>query len=229
MAVGSGSARTATLYAAVGDNANRTNAQTASNLFGKIVRIDVHGDAFPADPTRNYAIPPTTCSSASMGAAPEIFALGLRNPFRDSLIAAPASSSHRRCRRAAGRRSISGAAAPITGGRGGGRAPATAARLGPERRRRRLLFPTAIRPASAAGDRRLRLSWTSAALQGQYFFADLGSGHGSYAAQHRRRLGKDRLTAQIHTNIGTIVTPTSFGEDARGNLYIVTQGGDVSG
>ncbi|WP_225712594.1 PQQ-dependent sugar dehydrogenase [Bradyrhizobium semiaridum] len=72
------------LYAAVGDNANGNNAQTAANLFGKIVRIDVHADAFPADPNKNYAIPSDNMFVGTVGAAAEIFALGLRNPFRDS-------------------------------------------------------------------------------------------------------------------------------------------------
>ena len=34
-----------------------TSAQDINSLLGKILRIDVHGDDFPADPTRNYAVP----------------------------------------------------------------------------------------------------------------------------------------------------------------------------
>ena len=35
----------------------RDNAQNANSLLGKMLRLDVNGDDFPADPTRNYAIP----------------------------------------------------------------------------------------------------------------------------------------------------------------------------
>src|SRR4051812_28418132 len=42
------------LYIATGENANAPNSQTLSNLLGKILRIDVHSDAFQADPAANY-------------------------------------------------------------------------------------------------------------------------------------------------------------------------------
>ena len=48
------------------------------------MRIDVHGDDFPNDPTRNYAIPADNPFVNTPGVLPEIFALGLRNPYRDS-------------------------------------------------------------------------------------------------------------------------------------------------
>lgn len=60
------------------------NAQDlTSNWLGKILRIDVSGDDFPADATRNYAIPP---GNPFVGTAndDEIWAYGLRNPFRAS-------------------------------------------------------------------------------------------------------------------------------------------------
>ena len=67
------------------------NAQdTTNNLLGKILRIDVNGDEFPADANRNYAIPPDNPFKAGVGIPAddvgddEIWAIGLRNPFRDS-------------------------------------------------------------------------------------------------------------------------------------------------
>src|SRR5262249_8077774 len=60
------------------------------NLLGKILRIDVNGDDFPADVNRNYAIPPTNPFKAGVGnptddvGDDEIWAIGMRNPFRDS-------------------------------------------------------------------------------------------------------------------------------------------------
>ena len=49
--------------------------------MGKVLRIDVDGDDFPADPDRNYAIPPTNPYVGVTG-DDEIWAAGLRNPFR---------------------------------------------------------------------------------------------------------------------------------------------------
>lgn len=51
-------------------------------LFGKILRLDVSQDGFPADPDRNYAIPPQIPGNPLNGTAalPEIYLLGLRDP-----------------------------------------------------------------------------------------------------------------------------------------------------
>ena len=65
------------LYIATGENANAANAQDLSNLLGKILRIDV-SDGLP------YQIPSDNPFIGQMGARPEIFALGLRNPWRSS-------------------------------------------------------------------------------------------------------------------------------------------------
>ena len=53
-------------------------AQNLADLRGKLLRIDVDGDDFPGDATRNYAIP----TDNPFG--DEIFAYGLRNPWRAS-------------------------------------------------------------------------------------------------------------------------------------------------
>ena len=70
------------LYIATGDggsaNDPNNNAQNLGVDLGKILRVDVSRDAFPNDPTRNYAIP------AGNPFGTEVFAYGLRNPFRDS-------------------------------------------------------------------------------------------------------------------------------------------------
>lgn len=54
-----------------------------SNLLGKILRIDPSGDDFPADPNRNYAVPPSNPFVGVTG-DDEIWAFGLRNPWRNS-------------------------------------------------------------------------------------------------------------------------------------------------
>lgn len=79
------------LYAAFGDggsaNDPNNNAQNPNQLLGKMIRIDPSGDDFPADTTRNYAIPPTNPFANGGGPIPamgEIWAFGYRNPFRFS-------------------------------------------------------------------------------------------------------------------------------------------------
>jgi glucose/arabinose dehydrogenase len=73
------------LYLGVGDGGGggdpNRNGQNSNALLGKILRIDVRNDAYPADPARDYAIP-TGNPYAASGGAPEVWMLGLRNPFR---------------------------------------------------------------------------------------------------------------------------------------------------
>jgi hypothetical protein len=73
------------LYIGVGDGGGafdpNNNAQNPNSLLGKILRIDVRQDAFPNDPLRDYAIPSAN-PFASGGGAPEVWALGFRNPVR---------------------------------------------------------------------------------------------------------------------------------------------------
>lgn len=54
-----------------------------SNLLGKLLRIDVDGDGFPTDSTRNYAIPLDNPFVGKTG-DDEIWAYGLRNPWRNA-------------------------------------------------------------------------------------------------------------------------------------------------
>ena len=63
------------------------NAQNKNVLLGKMLRIDPRTDAYPSDPNRDYTIPAGNPFAAG-GGAPEIWHLGLRNPFRDSFDAA---------------------------------------------------------------------------------------------------------------------------------------------
>lgn len=71
------------LYVATGDGGVGANAQLLDNLFGKILRIDIDGDDFPADEGRNYAIPADN-PFVGQAAAEETFVYGLRNPWRNS-------------------------------------------------------------------------------------------------------------------------------------------------
>ncbi|MEL6259036.1 MAG: PQQ-dependent sugar dehydrogenase, partial [Pseudomonadota bacterium] len=56
-------------------------AQDPFTLLGSVLRIIPEGDAFQVDPNRNYTIPDGN-PFASGGGAPEVFAIGLRNPFQ---------------------------------------------------------------------------------------------------------------------------------------------------
>jgi len=63
------------------------NAQTATSLLGKVLRLDVSGDDFPADANQDSRIPAGNAFRGGNGGAPEILALSLRNPFRASVDA----------------------------------------------------------------------------------------------------------------------------------------------
>jgi glucose/arabinose dehydrogenase len=65
------------LYISVGDNDTRTNSQSLANPYGKILRIDPHGAA-----DGDHGIPSSNPFPSS--GTPEIWSLGLRNPFRFS-------------------------------------------------------------------------------------------------------------------------------------------------
>ncbi len=89
----------ANLYIASGDGGNGNdntightpgvgNAQdTTNNWMGKMLRINVDTDEFPDDAAKNYAIPasnPFTPGKPNEVGDDEIWAYGLRNPFRAS-------------------------------------------------------------------------------------------------------------------------------------------------
>lgn len=74
------------LYIATGDGGDQNdpdnNAQTLiDNPHGKLLRVDVDRDDFPADPLRNYGIPSDNPFLDRPG-DDEIWAYGLRNPWR---------------------------------------------------------------------------------------------------------------------------------------------------
>ena len=76
------------LYMGVGDGGGggdpSNNAQNLTLLLGKMLRIDVATDAFPTDALRDYAIPPGNPFATNGAGRPEIWAYGVRNPFRNS-------------------------------------------------------------------------------------------------------------------------------------------------
>jgi glucose/arabinose dehydrogenase len=74
------------LYIATGDGGGggdpQNNGQNLNSLLGKILRIDIDTDDFPGDATRNYGIPANN-PFVGVAGADEIWAYGLRNPWRN--------------------------------------------------------------------------------------------------------------------------------------------------
>jgi len=70
------------LYVGMGDGGSGGdpfgNGQNLASLLGKILRIDIDAQ----DAGKAYAVPPDNPFVGKSGAAPEIWALGLRNPWR---------------------------------------------------------------------------------------------------------------------------------------------------
>jgi glucose/arabinose dehydrogenase len=79
------------LYFGFGDGGSGDDpgcrSQTRNVFFGKLLRLDVsdpNGDDFPADDAHNYKIPNSNPFRSDPNYAPEIWDLGLRNPYRFS-------------------------------------------------------------------------------------------------------------------------------------------------
>jgi glucose/arabinose dehydrogenase len=76
------------LYIATGDGGSGNDpdnlAQNNAQLLGKMLRVDINRDDFASDADRNYGVPADNPLAGTPGARGEIFATGLRNPFRNS-------------------------------------------------------------------------------------------------------------------------------------------------
>lgn len=78
------------LYIALGDggasNDPLNSGQRRDTLLGKLLRIDVNGNGLPpdCDPSGQYTIPASNPFVGAAGACDEIWAYGLRNPWRFS-------------------------------------------------------------------------------------------------------------------------------------------------
>ena len=200
------------LYIAVGENANAPNSQTLSNLLGKMLRIDVHSGT-------PYAIPADNPFVGTPGARGEIFDLGLRNPFRDSFdratgdffIADVGQNAIEEINRG-----VSGANYGWPSAEGPSSNPAFTNPI--------FSYDHTVGQAIIGG---YVYRGTSEGLQGQYFYADEVAGKVFTIRFNGSTWVSTERTSQIVADAGAINTPTSFGEDAVGNLYIVDFDGDV--
>ena len=208
------------LYIATGDGGSTPgSAQNLDSLLGKILRIDVHGDGFPGDPARNYAVPADNPFVGVPG-ADEIFALGLRNPWRGSFdrglgdfyIADVGQAQWEEIN--IGQKGANYGWPTFEGPPGS--SPPT---VGP------IHFYDHSVGQSITGGYVYR--GEAEALQGQYFFADFVQGKVfTLRFNGTAWVAADR-TAQIVTDFGAINNPSSFGEDAQGNLYITDFDGEI--
>ena len=217
------------LYVALGDGGGGgdpfVNAQALGSLLGKILRLDVGTDAFPADADRNYAIPADNPFAAGDG-ADEIWAFGLRNPWRASFDRAMGEFFIGDVGQSEWEEIDLGAAGANYGWR---------LFEGPERFAAGEPMGGTVTPPIFAYDHGVGTAITggyvyrgeSDGLQGHYFFADVGSGRIWTLRQQDDAWTAVERTAQITTDVGNIDSPVSFGEDARGNLYVVDFDGEV--
>lgn len=214
------------------------NAQDITdNLLGKILRINPFLDQFPADPLRNYEIPPANPFVGVTG-DDEIWSYGLRNPWRcsfdrqtgDLWIADVGQNAREEVNFQSlnslggenyGWRLREGTIATPTPGIGG---PAPSGAVDP-------IYDYAhgagqFQGNSITGGYVYRGPVTQ--LQGRYFFAD-------YISRKLWSFTKSGNTITDLTDWTTRFTPTAgsigrisgFGEDANGNLYLIDYDGEI--
>ena len=210
------------LYLATGDGGVRPeNAQDGSSLLGKLLRIDPRPRS-----ARGYRIPKGNPFRGG-GARPEIFALGLRNPFRFSFdrsrpviaigdVGAGSFEEVDYLRLRKARRANFGW--PVFEGRS-----RVGGELGPGRYRPPMHVYShdgggcSVTGGVTVRDRRLD------ALRGRYLYADLCVGE---LRSFRPRLKGNRARSDRALGLG-VQQPVGFGEDRAGRVYAVSLGGAV--
>lgn len=250
------------LYIASGDGGNGNDTGTGhtaatgnaqdltSNRLGKILRVDVDADGFPADAAENWAAPPDN-PFVGIAGDDEIWVYGLRNPWRASFDRStgdfyigdvgegaceevdiqPASSNGGENY---GWRIREGVVATPSGGVGG-TAPAGA--IDPFLDYSHGGAVSCSSPPSppfsgfaVTGGYVYR--GPAASLQGRYFFADFargrlwsavwnGSAPSSFDGRSYTSLVDHGADPAFSPDAGTIGAISSFGEDSDGNLYVL--------
>jgi glucose/arabinose dehydrogenase len=206
------------------------NAQTTTNnLLGKQLRIGVNGDAFPADTNRNYTIPSTNPFVGVTG-DDEIWSYGLRNPYRASFdrdtgdlwIADVGQGareeidfepSTRTGTPNYGWRLREGNIQTPTAGIGG---PPPANYVAPVYDYTHGSGP--LQGNAVIGGYVYR--GPDPSLQGTYLFGDEVSSH--FWRMNTTNFNVTNIDSLLTPNVGSTSTPSSFGEDAVGNIYIVS-------
>jgi hypothetical protein len=197
--------------------------------MGKQLRIDVNHDAF-ADANQNYAIPPTNPFAGATAGADEIWAYGLRNPFRGSFDRDTGNQWIGDVGQATreeidfrpslvggtnyGWRLREGLIATPTGGVGGTCTGCTDPVYDYTHGSGPMQGNVVIGGYVYRGP--------DPSLQGTYFFADEGSGH--VWEMNTSTFAVTNIDSQLMPNAGSIANPASFAEDSVGNLYLIAYG-----
>ena len=217
------------LYVSTGDGGGgfdpSNNAQDKSSLLGKILRLDVNRDGFPGNPNRNYAIPATNPFAGRAG-ADEIFALGLRNPYRMSFDSATGDLWIGDVGQGM-REEIDLFAAGSGGGQNfGWRIVEGSVRWFPGSTAN---FTDPVYEYKHTGGNAVIGGYVyhgpSPGLDGDYIFADYVTGRVYVRSASSGRVVD--VTQRIDSDTGPLQYITSFGTDAKGGLYAVTLDGSV--
>jgi glucose/arabinose dehydrogenase len=227
-----------------GHTAGIGNAQDITdNLLGKMLRINVDGDDFPADAAKNYAIPssnPFTAGKPNAVGDDEIWAYGLRNPFRNSFdrttgdlwIGDVGQSAREEIDFQAanfagganyGWRLREGMIATPSGGVGGAKPVDNVDPVYDYNRDNDPFGGTVV-----TGGHVYR--GPDPTLQGRYFFADSRSSPTAADDNYWTFDPADpygtvtNIDALLTPDTGSVQFPVSFGEDGMGNLYIAYLG-----
>ena len=215
------------LYIGTGDGGGGgdpdDNGQDSTVLLGKILRIDVDG-------TPPYAIPPTNPFVGRPPAAPEVWAYGLRNPWRFSFD----RTTHDLYIADVGQNRYEEVDFWAAGGPAGRNygwdtmegmhcyEPMSGCVMSG------LVLPvyeydhSSNNACSVTGGYVYR-GTRYPAIDGRYFFAELCAGW----VRSLRMQGGVATDVVEHTEFGSVGGITSFGEDARGELYITQGSGEV--
>jgi glucose/arabinose dehydrogenase len=232
------------LYIAVGDGGGGgdapNNAQNKGVLLGKMLRIDVDGDDFAGDPDRDYAIPDDNPFAGATPGMGEIWATGLRNPWRPSFdrvtgdlyIADVGQDKREEVNFQPGNSNggenygwaVKEGDIPFDPGRPGNPGPNSPALTDPLIDYRHISGPNG--GFSVTGGYVYR--GQSEGMRGVYFYADFASDQiWSFRVVNGKAVDAINRTEQFVISGGTIDGITSFGEDGRGNLYIMGIDGEI--
>lgn len=214
------------LYVASGDggsgNDPRDNGQSLDTLLGKILRIDVDGAA-------PYAVPPDNPFVGVAGVLPEIWAYGLRNPWRmsfdretgDLWIADVGQNALEE---------INFQPAESPGGENYGWRNREGSICRPGETQ--CALPGAVDPIyeySREGSQSITGGYVYRGavipdLAGTYFFADFISGEVFSLVRDGDSVAVANETAALNSGAITITRLASFGEDSEGELLLVDYG-----
>ncbi len=220
------------LYVGTGDgggandqHGTRGNAQDLGSLLGKILRIDPRRAR-----GRPYGIPPGNPFSNRAGARGEIYSYGLRNPWRFSFDRATGALSIGDVGQGAIEEINFAAAGRASGANYGWRpfegsrrtAGVSASEDAPGHVRPVIELSHDDGNCSVTGGYVVRDKGVPA-LAGRYVYGDFCKGQLRSAKLSRGAAADDRPIP----GVGTVQQLSSFGEDARGRVYVTSLGGSV--